>query len=52
MSGPFNAASILSDELWLKILSHLAPEPDLELYPDSLEKLAQDQSLQIEECLL
>lgn len=26
----------------MKILSHLAPEPDLELHTDSLEKLAQD----------
>ena len=43
MSGPVNAASILPDELWVKILSCLAPEFDLELHTGSLENLAQDQ---------
>ena len=43
MSGAFNAASLLSDELWVEIVSHLAPEPDLDLHTDSIEKLAQDQ---------
>ena len=43
MSGPVNTASVLPNELWLKILSHLAPERDLELHTVSLKKLAQDQ---------
>ena len=43
MSGPFDAASMLPDELWVKILSHLAPERELELHTGSLENLAQDQ---------
>ncbi len=40
MSDPVNAASVLPDELWVKILSYVAPEHDLEL---PLESLAQDQ---------
>ncbi len=43
MSGSFNAASVLPDELWVKILSHLAPERELELHTDSLKNLAHDQ---------
>lgn len=41
MSGPVNTAGVLPNELWLKILSHLAPERDLELHTVSLKKLAQ-----------
>jgi len=40
MSDPVKAASVLPDELWVKIMSYVAPEHDLEL---PLESLAQDQ---------
>ena len=43
MPGPFNAASMLPDELWVKSLSQLGPEIDVELHSGSLKKLAQDQ---------
>ncbi len=43
MSGPVNAASMLPDELWVKILSDVAPERDVELHTVSLKDLAQDQ---------
>ncbi len=43
MSGSANTTSMLPDELWVKILSLLAPKRDLKLRTVSVRKLAQDQ---------